>query len=624
MEPAEEQPVLGRDDTGAEPRVRLRDLAPYLERYRFTLLLALVLGLAGGAAALAQPLVIRRVLDAVADETSVLGPVLLLVGFFLIEAVLTGGQSFLLEKSGEGAVLNVRLRLVSHMLRLPVKEFDARRTGDLLSRVGADTTLLRAMVTSGLFEAVSGVFVFVGAVVLMAYLDWVLLLATLGAVLVAAIGVLVVSLRIRVATEEAQAGVGRMTAALEQVLGAIRTVKASTAEEREAQAVSREAQNAYGAGIKAARLEALVAPATAVAVQGSFLLVLGLGGARVASGSITVADLVAFLLYLFLLVVPLAGVFQAATSLQRGLAAAQRVEEVLALEPESALAQRESAPAQPESGPAKSHPTPPAPLPSAAEPPFVEFENVSFSYDSRAPVLRGVSFSVPRNTRTAIVGSSGAGKSTLLALLERFYEIDSGAIRVGGTDIRAIPRSTLRRSIGYVEQETPVLGGTIRSNLLYAAPESSPEELQKAIALANLSGFVERLPAGLDTPVGDGGVMLSGGERQRIAIARALLSGPSLLLLDEPTSHLDSANELALRAAITDVSLERTLIVVAHRLSTVVSADQIVVLEGGRVRGTGTHDELLATNPYYTDLASGQLIVSDPLAPDSPPPSSVP
>jgi ABC-type multidrug transport system fused ATPase/permease subunit len=257
-----------------------------------------------------------------------------------------------------------------------------------------------------------------------------------------------------------------------------------------------------------------------------------------------------------------------------------------------------------ETDPAK--PTPPA----VAGAPAVQFDRVEFSYADGPPVLRGVSFSVPFGTRTAFVGPSGAGKSTVLALVERFYEVGAGSVRVGGVDVRRMSRDALRGQLGYVEQEAPVLAGTLRDNLLLTVPDASEPELMAVLDAVNLADLVERTRLGLDAQVGEGGVLLSGGERQRLAIARTLLASPPILLLDEPTSNLDARNEAALRAAINAASERRTLLIVAHRLSTVVDSDQIVVVDNGRVVAVGDHAELLDTSPLYRELASHQLLVA--------------
>ena len=241
--------------------------------------------------------------------------------------------------------------------------------------------------------------------------------------------------------------------------------------------------------------------------------------------------------------------------------------------------------------------------------PVLAFEAVDFSYNPDRPVLRGVSFACPRGSTTAIVGPSGAGKSTIMALAERFYEVTGGGIHMLGHDIRDIPREELRARIGYVEQEAPVLAGSIRENLLLGDPTASDEELRSALKAVNLWDRVMEAPGGLDAQVGDAGVLLSGGERQRLAIARALLAAPPLLLLDEPTASLDARNEAALQAAVDAVATDRTLVVVAHRLSTVVRADQIVVLEAGEVVAVGSHDDLVRNSDLYRELAATQLLV---------------
>ena len=570
----------------------MRELLPLLRPHWRPLGLAAVLSLVAAAAALAQPLLVARVIDAVGDGRSVLAAVLLLVVVLLVASALGAGQQYLLQRTAEGVVLTTRLTLADRLLRLPVAEYDRRRTGDLMSRVGADTTLLRATVTSGIVEVAGSVVIAVGALVAMALVDVWLLLLTVLSVSVGLVSVVLVSRGVRRLSRQAQEAVGAMSAAVERALSAVRTIRASSATAREVAGVGASARRSYEAGVRVARLEALVSPIGSIAVQGAFLAVLGVGGYRVASGSISVSSLVAFILYLFLLVMPLGRMIGAWTQLQTGLGALARIQEILALPPED-----------------DEHPArPPAAAVRTAVAPLLELEDVSFAYADGTQVLSGVSLQVPAGSRVALVGPSGAGKSTILALVEGFYPPDGGVVRWAGTDVREMPRAVLRGRLGYVEQESPVLAGTVRDNLLLTRPDATDPELWAVLADVGLTDVVRRSPRGLDVLVGDEGVLLSGGERQRLAIARSLLARPELLLLDEPTASLDARNEGLLRDTLAAASADRALLVVAHRLSTVLDSDQIVVLDEGRVVARGTHAELLDSSPLYRELAMAQLL----------------
>src|SRR3712207_5702037 len=427
----------------------------------------------------------------------------------------------------------------------------------------------------------------------MALVDGWLLLLTVTSVAVGLTTVVLVSRGVRRLSRQAQEQVGAMTAAVERALSAVRTIRASGATRREVATVGDSARRAYDAGVRVARLQALVSPAGSIAVQGAFLAVLGGGGYRVASGSIGVAELVAFILYLFLLVMPLGQAIAAWNQLQAGFGALTRIQEILELAPED-----DERPERPASGGATDDSAP-----------LLELDDVWFSYPDGTEVLRGVSLRVPAGSRVALVGPSGAGKSTILELVEGFYPLDRGTIRWGGTDVREVPRAALRARLGYVEQEAPVLAGTVRDNLLLTRPDAADPELWAVLADVGLTEVVRRSPRGLDVLVGDEGVLLSGGERQRLAIARSLLARPELLLLDEPTASLDARNESLLRDTLAAAAADRSLLVVAHRLSTVLDSDQIVVLDQGRVVGRGTHSELVDDSPLYRELATAQLLV---------------
>lgn len=595
---------------GAVAKVDFRELLAFAAPHRATIVVALVLGILGSLAALAQPLAVGGVLEAVRTGGSVVGPATLLAALFVVDGLLSGFQAYLMGKTGEDIVFDVRRTLVGRLLRMTVAEHDRRRAGDLLSRVGTDTTLLKTSLAQSLANVLIGTIVFVGALAFMAAIDLLLLAVALLCVLVATVIILLIAAGVRRATEEVQESVGSMVATLERALRAVRTVKISRSEEREEREISGRARAAYRAGVRAAGYEALVGPATSIVLQGSFVLVLGVGGARLASGQLALEELVTFLLYLLYLTSPLVLFFVSFTDLQQGFAAVGRIKEILSAPVEEAETRPEDAPgSEPRPGGRAGDPTRErGPRPEPRPEPVVRFEAVSFGYEPGHPVLREASFEVSDLALTALVGPSGSGKSTVFALLERFYEPDSGEIALGGTDLRELPLETLRGEIGYVEQNSPVMAGSIRENLLYAEPEATAEELEEALDLANLRRFVERLPRGLDAEVGDGGVLLSGGERQRLAIARMLLTRPRLLLLDEVTSQLDAENERALRETISRLVKRCAVVAIAHRLSTVREADEIVVLDEGRVEGIGTHDELMKANTIYRRLVETQMI----------------
>lgn len=608
------------------PRATFRQLLPFLTEHKRVLGVVVGLSMLGAITGLAQPLLVAQVISAVEAGEALGFLVGLLIGLVVVTALLSGFRHYLLQRTGEGVVLSSRKSLVRRMLHLPIREFDERRTGDLVSRVGSDTTLLRAVLTQGLVEALGGAVTFIGAIIAMLILDPILFSLTIAVVAVAVTTVVTLSRRIRTASRQAQEKVGDLTASVERAISAIRTVRAAGATEREIAAIERDSEGAWRMGIVVARISALVVPVSGIALQVAFLVVLGVGGFRVASGQLEVASLVAFILFLFMMIMPLGQAFGAINSVNQALGALGRIQEIIDLPSEDATDT-----ADPEA-------TLPHSLPTSA--PALAFANVSFHYPERAHkseaekliaeqlgetvadnvaqtttetptrhVLQGVSFEVPVGSRVALVGPSGAGKSTIFALIERFYDPTGGHIEVAGIPLTNLPRAVLRRQLGYVEQDAPVLAGSIRDNLLLAAPEATEEQCVAVLDEVNLTEVLGRDPLGLDAPVGEAGVMLSGGERQRLAIARALLAAPSILLLDESTSSLDGRNEQLMRDAIDKVAASRTLIVIAHRLSTVVDSDLIIVLENGQIVGQGTHQELLDSTPLYRDLASHQLLV---------------
>ncbi|MBD3941905.1 ATP-binding cassette domain-containing protein [Microbacterium sp. NEAU-LLC] len=670
------------------PRATFRQLLPYLFEHKGTIAVVVVLSILSAGASLVQPLLVGQVITRVQQNLDLGLLVWALVGFVILGSLISGYQHYLLQRTGTAVVYSSRRRLIARILHLPISEFDARRTGDLVSRVGSDTTLLYAALTQGLADSIGNALLFAGALVAMAIIDPLLLGIIVLVIGVSVVGVVALSGRIRTASTEQQEKVGELASGVERAVGSIRTVRASGATEREVAAVTGQATEAFEVGVRIAKVSALVVPIAGIALQVSLLVVIGLGGFRVATGALSIANLVTFIMFLFMLIAPLGSFFGAITSVNQALGALGRIQEVLDLPTEAqddaAIAARVrgmdaagpgAAEVQVAHTAASGIPNPHSATPEheAEEPEVaqiaashgrnprfatperqaaaIEFREVRFRYPenvvaarrkaesealavlesahvapaaltftdgeedaaaSTSPetdVLRGVSFEVPRGARVALVGPSGAGKSTTLALIERFYDPTGGAILLGGEDVRTLDRDALRAQLGYVEQDAPTLAGTIGDNLRLASPEASDAECEEVLRAVNLGEVLDRNPLGIDAPVGESGVMLSGGERQRLAIARALLAAPPILLLDESTSSLDGLNEQRMRDAIDAVAAGRTLIVIAHRLSTVVDSDHIVVMDHGRVVGQGTHSELVQSTPLYRDLAKHQLLV---------------
>ncbi|MFE7613738.1 ABC transporter ATP-binding protein [Streptomyces celluloflavus] len=575
-----------------------RILYGHIRPHRAAIALGGLLTLIGTLTGLVQPMAAKELVGRLGGEGSITG---LLVGLTVLVVAGTAISSvgaYVLERTAESVVLVARRQLVGRLLRLRMPAVERVPPGDLMSRVTSDTTLLRAVTTRSMVSAATGALTLVGAIVMMALLDPVLLGVTLGVIVLIGSALGLVLPRISKATQQAQASVGAISAALERTFGAFRTVKASGAEAREGAVIEAASREAWQHGVRAAKWQSVAMSSIGLAVQVSFLAVLGVGGARVASGTVDIATLVAFLLYLFYLIDPISHLVEAASAYQVGSAAIARMAEAEQLEVESTGGE----PADGE-----------AATPVAGPPASVAFENVSFRYGPElAPVHHGVSFTVPGGGLTAFVGPSGAGKTTVFGLIERFYEVTGGRVLVDGEDVRNWPLDRLRATIGFVEQDAPVLAGTLRENLVFAAPDATDAQIAEVLARTKLDGLVARLPEGLQTPVGHRGSKLSGGERQRVAIARALLRRPRLLLLDEATSQLDAVNELALRETVARAAESTTVLVVAHRLSTVTLADRIVVMEAGRVRAVGTHAELVSGDPLYGELAATQFLASAP------------
>ncbi|MBK3625477.1 ABC transporter ATP-binding protein [Streptomyces sp. MBT49] len=578
------------ETVGGRPPWRL--LLDYVRPHGRSLLVGAVLSLVTGATGLLLPLVARKLIDDLGHDRSISGALFALTALVVVNSAVGALGSYVLRRTAESVVLGARRALSSYLLRLRITAVDRSEPGDLMARITSDTTLLREVTTDSLVGLGTGGLTLAATVVMMGLVDPVLLGVTLAVIVCAGTVLGVIVPRINRASRRAQDAVGVMGASLERVLGALRTVKASGAEHREEATLHAAAEESWRQSVRAAKWSAAAGNTAGLAMQTAFITVLAVGGARVATGAIEIGTLVAFLLYVFYLMSPIQQVVGAITQYQTGSAALSRIQEALRL------------PAEPVSRPGELS----AP---AAGPASLDFTDVRFRYADDLPyVHHGVTFSVPARGMTAFVGPSGAGKTTVFSLIERFYDPESGTIALDGRDLADWELSRLRSSLGYVEQDAPVLSGSLRDNLLLGNPSADDDTVRGVLKTTRLEDLVERLPQGLDTLVGHRGTKLSGGERQRVAIARALLRRPRLLLLDEATSQLDAVNEAALRDTVADVARTTTVLVVAHRLSTVTMADRIVVMDAGRVRAVGTHRELVAGDPLYAELAATQFLAT--------------
>ncbi|MBV9313494.1 MAG: ABC transporter ATP-binding protein [Pseudonocardia sp.] len=566
----------------------LRQLWTLAQGQRRSLGAALLLTLIAAALGVGQPLAAKRVFDVLTARQPLLLPVIVLVLLMLAQALVGALASFLLERTGERFVLGMRIGLFSHLLRVQIQAFDRLRVGDLMARASTDVAVLREALTQVFVQIATNLCVTLGSVGAMFVIDPVLMLLILGVLLGGSVVISGISARIGRVSMRLQTTVGAISAGLERVLAALRTVRANRAEQREIDHLTTLAHRAYDAAVRSARLEATIAPTVQMAMNAVFVLILLVGAARVDQGALSLGALVAILLYANQLTGPITELIESIASVNKAKGAAERVQAVYTLPTE------DSTTATTSRGTPWRHP--PQRAPATA---LLEIHDLRFGYSPGTPVLRGLSLTVPHHTLVALIGPSGAGKSTTFALINRFHKPWSGSIHFDGQPATDLSLTEWRSHIGWVEQECPILHGTLRDNLRYAAPDTTDDNLWQVLDLVNLTQKVQHLPAGLDTEVGERGVRLSSGERQRIAIARAIMARPRLLLMDEPTAHLDPANETALTATMHNLRQECALLVIAHRRSTIEAADTIVMLANGTAHATGTYAELLRTHPEF-------------------------
>ena len=565
----------------------LRRLGPRLSPYRAVLLVAGVLMMCSVSIGLAFPLIVRELLDAafLAGDSALLNRVAIgLLSLFGALAVINFFQSYLTASVSEKVVADLRRDLFGGLVYQPPGFFASRRVGELSSRLASDSGLIQGVLRFGIPEIIRQAVFLIGALVLVTITHPRLTLVTLTAIPLAALVGWFFGIRVRRLSTRIQDRLADAVSRAEQVFTQIRTVQSFTREPFETEAYGGAVNQARDEGLRRAMARASLTGAVTFAAFGAVVMVLWEGGRLVLAGELSPGTLVAFLLYSVTIsgaITSLAGFWG---NLQEAAGAARRIFEIL------------------DHPVAIQSPTNPSPLPTPARG-VVRYEGVTFRYEPDLPrVLDGIDLVLDEGATVALVGSSGSGKSTLASLIPRFFDVEEGSVTFDGIDVRDLALDDLRSRIGIVPQEPMLFGGTVRENLVYGNLDASQAEIEEAARAAHAAEFIETFPDGYDQVVGERGVTLSAGQRQRIAIARVMLERPKLLILDEASSSLDSQSEALVQDALERLMRGRTTLVIAHRLSTVIRSDRILVLDQGRIVDEGSHPELLDRSEVYDRL----------------------
>ncbi|QPZ42646.1 ABC transporter ATP-binding protein [Bacillus halotolerans] len=547
---------------------------------------ALILSIVTTLVSLLIPLLTKQLVDGFSMSALSGTQIGLIALVFLIQAALSAYATYALNYSGQKIISGLRDLLWKKLIKLPVSYFDTNASGETVSRVTNDTMVVKELITSHISGFITGIISVIGSLTILFIMNWKLTLLVLVVVPLAALILVPIGQKMFSISRETQDETARFTGLLNQILPEIRLVKASNAEEVEYKRGKLGISSLFQLGVREAKVQSLVGPLISLVLMAALVAVIGYGGMQVSSGELTAGALVAFILYLFQIIMPMGQITTFFTQLQKSIGATERMIEILAEEEEDTVTGNK--------------------IDNAHLP--IRLDQVSFGYKPEQLILKDISAVIEAGKVTAIVGPSGGGKTTLFKLLERFYSPTEGTIRLGDEPVDTYSLESWRHHIGYVSQESPLMSGTIRDNICYGLErEVTDAEVEKAAEMAYALNFIKELPNQLDTEVGERGIMLSGGQRQRIAIARALLRDPSILMLDEATSSLDSQSEKSVQQALEVLMEGRTTIVIAHRLSTVVDADQLLFVEKGEITGRGTHHELMASHDLYRDFAEQQL-----------------
>ncbi|MDD1501906.1 ABC transporter ATP-binding protein [Lysinibacillus sp. CNPSo 3705] len=574
-----------KDTTKLKDWRRFIRLVKQAEPPIWLLIIALIMSLATTGVGFIVPLFTKKLVDGFSLASLDYWQILLLGIAFIAQAIAGGLSIYYLNRVGHHVVAKLRDQLWRKLLHLPIPYYDENDTGETLSRVTNDTAVVKDLITEHLANCFSGVLSIIGSIIILLILDWKMTLVMLIAVPLAMVILMLLGRRMFVISKGMQDETAKFTAVLNQVLPETRLVKASNAENIEYERGKKGITNLFTFGLKESKIHALISPLISFVLMSVLVVIIGYGGIRVSSGELTAGDMVAFILYLIQIIMPMTQLTMFFTQLQKAMGATGRISALLEHEEEHIF---------------EGHT-----VEKVDQPIYVK--NVDFAYGEDL-ILSNINFTIEPGQVTAIVGPSGGGKTTIFSLLERYYHPVNGRITLGKTPINMYSLHSWRSQIGYVAQESALLSGTIRENICYGIDrEVQDEELNKVAKMAYADQFINELPEQFDTEVGERGIKLSGGQRQRISIARALLRDPQILMLDEATSSLDSKSEIYVQKALDNLMQGRTTLVIAHRLSTVVDADQILFVEKGHITGSGTHESLFKTHNMYREFAKQQL-----------------
>lgn len=504
-----------------------------------------------------------------------------------LDAICTYTEKYLTTSVAQWITYDLRRTIYSHIQKLSLAFHDHKRTGDLISRVTSDIEAIQNFITQGLLGVLINIITLAGMIAVMFYLNWRFTLIALSVAPFLFAIVYSYTRRIKKASRAVRKKEGEITSVVEEVLSSIRVVKAFAREDYEVRRLEEQGLEGVEVALRARSLKAKLTPIVDLIVAVGTCLVLWFGSRLVMSGSLSAGELVVFILYLGKMYKPMQELSKMTDTYSKAAVGYERIEEILETKNEIKDVRRA--------------------IPAPRFKGNVEFDHVSFSYTPDTPILRDVSFSIKAGQVAALVGPTGTGKSSIVSLIPRFYDPTSGAVKIDGADVRTFRQKSLRQQISFVLQETMLFHAPVWQNIAYGKPEASREEIIQAAEVANANEFINKLSEGYDTILGERGMTLSGGQRQRIAIARAVIRNTPILILDEPTSGLDSASEKLVFEALDRLMQGRTVIVIAHRLSTVRKADVIFVVQDGRILQSGNHNELLQSGGLYSELYELQL-----------------